>query len=162
MQRFPSLVSPRVCAACFSTIWNRWTTARRFQRRHLACNRCALGCEGGAEDSVEHYVHCPVVAHVASRYLRLRINFNNAKSLFLLSHTTCEDSTTLSCAAILVYATYCATNHYRQKGGASFGTAADALEQHCRQAVEGHSSSAALLDGRWVAEPLPARRRISS
>lgn len=37
------LVAPRVVAACFSTVWNRWTTARRFQQRSHRDNCCQLG-----------------------------------------------------------------------------------------------------------------------
>lgn len=49
LQALRDLVAPRVAAACFSALWNRWTTSRRFQKRHLECNRCVLGCGAGAE-----------------------------------------------------------------------------------------------------------------
>ena len=39
-----SLTTLRVCAAAFGTIWNRWTTARRFQQRYTTANRCVFRC----------------------------------------------------------------------------------------------------------------------
>jgi hypothetical protein len=44
LHELSSLVTPRVWSAVFSTIWNRWTTARRFQQRESSNNVCALGC----------------------------------------------------------------------------------------------------------------------
>ena len=71
--RLGALVPPRIAAACFSTIWNRWVTARRFQRRGLPCNRCVLGCPGHAEDSIEHYSRCAVVWAFAARVMQIDI-----------------------------------------------------------------------------------------
>ena len=62
-----AMVPPRVQAAVFSTMWNRWTTARRFQNRA----KCLLGCAGCAQDSIEHYCRCPTVRAVCLRTLRL-------------------------------------------------------------------------------------------
>lgn len=65
------LSTPRVRAAVFSTIWNRWVTARRFQKRDSAATRCVLHCGPGAEDSIEHYAYCPFTKQLAGRYVRL-------------------------------------------------------------------------------------------
>ena len=46
LQLLQQLAPPRVCAAALSTLWNRWCTHRRFQKRHLVTNRCMLGSEG--------------------------------------------------------------------------------------------------------------------
>ncbi len=54
LEQLRNLVAPRVTAAYFSALWNRWTTARRFQQRHESHNICVLGCGGLAEDSIEH------------------------------------------------------------------------------------------------------------
>ena len=66
-----TLVSPRVQSACFSTIWNRWCTPRRFQKRDSGDNRCLLGCGGCAEDSIGHYARCRAVRRTADSYLAL-------------------------------------------------------------------------------------------
>ena len=71
LRRLKALVAPRVSAACLSTLWNRWTTARRFQQRAAACNRCVLGCGGTAEDSIEHYARCATMRAAARGMLRL-------------------------------------------------------------------------------------------
>jgi len=49
--RLAKLVTPRVHAAVFKTLWNGWCTHRRFQRRHLDTNACFFQCGGEAEDS---------------------------------------------------------------------------------------------------------------
>ena len=59
-------VPPRVLSACIRSLWNGWVTARRFQRHANCCFGCA-----GAEDSVEHYATCPLVAAVAASQLGL-------------------------------------------------------------------------------------------
>ena len=49
LEHLSSLTSPRVRAAVFSTIWNRWCTRRRWQQRHKEENKCVLGCSPTAE-----------------------------------------------------------------------------------------------------------------
>ena len=155
-----SLVPPRVSVACFSTLWNRWTTARRFQQRGSNC-RCVLGCDGEAEDSIEHYACCAAVRHVASRFLCLEPLLGLPE--FLLTDQGHIDKDTLTCRAVLVYAAFMATNYFRAQGPATFDIATDALEQHCMNAASGHPACAKVLDSRWVdvsAESgAPLRRR---
>ena len=43
LQKLLLVAPPRVQAAAFSTIWNRWTTSRRFQATSV--HSCLLGCE---------------------------------------------------------------------------------------------------------------------
>ena len=52
MGRLASLVTQRIASVCSSTLWKQRITARRFQRRAHACNRCVLGFCGAAEDSI--------------------------------------------------------------------------------------------------------------
>ena len=61
------LVSPRVHAAVFGAMWNRWCTVRRFQHR----GNCRLCQQQQTEDSIEHYAFCNTVREVAARRLRL-------------------------------------------------------------------------------------------
>jgi hypothetical protein len=155
LQRLKGLVAPRVAAACLSALWNRWTTARRFQQRAAALNLCVLGCGGAAEDSIEHYVHCPSVRTVARGILRLG---EAGPDRFFLAARGLGDEE-LACLGILVYAAYSATNLFRNRvGRPSKEVAEDALGQCCRNAVQGHSQSSRLLDGRWD-EPLARRPR---
>ena len=71
LQLLSTLAPPRVCAAVFGTLWNRWCTCRRYQQRHSARNRCVLGCGGAAEDSIEHYCRCPVTRQAMERKLNM-------------------------------------------------------------------------------------------
>ena len=151
LQRLTVLVAPRVAAACFSTLWNRWTTARRFQKRHRLGNHCVLGCEGGAEDSIEHYSCCQSVRCVGIKSLRLWPDSD--RCTFMLTDPRIDDEETLTCVAVLVCATYMATNCFRQCGGTDAVTAKEALEQYCRQAVRGHLRSQRVTDSRWTQNP---------
>ena len=66
LHRLSSLVPPRVSAAVFSTIWNRWITTRRFQQKVIACR---FGCGFDQSDSIEHYCRCTVVQQCCRRFL---------------------------------------------------------------------------------------------
>lgn len=67
-------MAPRLIGAMHSTLWSRWTTERRNQRRHANTCRCRLGCPRGpgAQDSIEHYACCPVVRDFGRRKLKLQ------------------------------------------------------------------------------------------
>ena len=70
LDRLRSKIPPRVSAAWLRTLWNGWTTARRFQQGSSAC---LLGCGSriSNEDSIEHYADCRVFRRVAHTFLRL-------------------------------------------------------------------------------------------
>ena len=152
------LVAPRVQSACLSTLFNRWCTPRRFQQRDSHRNRCLLGCPGLAEDSIEHYVHCGTIHAVADTYLHMRQYFPLQAEHFMLASRVLQDGEVLTCMAILTYAAYMATNHYRQSGAVCREVAIESLKQHCRNAVRRHSSSVRILDRRWSMPPGQHRR----
>ena len=161
------LVAPRVSAALFSALWNRWVTARRFHQRHATQNHCVLGCGGAAGDSIEHYCHCRAVRTCAWKFLRVDIS-NLGLQEFLMAEPGPVDPDELTCRAVLVYATFRATNYYRAHGTCAGDIAVAALRQHCKNAVEGHEASRRVLDNRWAAGNLaqeqpraPKRRRTS-
>ena len=147
------LVAPRVTAAVFSTIWNRWTTRRRFQQRSSADNVCLLGCSTGAEDSVEHYSVCPRTRELASRQLRLRLPEQVNLYTFMLCNPHVRSSEDLTAAALLVYTIYRATNHIRHNPLPSGTTLFEALAQWTREGAKGHECSSRILDSRWAASP---------
>ena len=151
LSRLCKLVTPRVNAAYFSTLWNRWATARRFQLRGTPACACVLGCPGLAEDSIEHYARCPTVRTVAAKFLRIEAGGDYDLQRFLITEKGDPDDATLVCRAVLVYATNMATNHFRHRrtGRPDTRQAIDALEQYCRNAVRGHVSSERIIDGRW-------------
>ena len=69
MSEMENLVAPRVAAAVWGLAWNRWCTARRFQKK----DRCMLGC-GRGEDSAEHYMGCSIARKVGWAVLKLPEN----------------------------------------------------------------------------------------
>ena len=146
-KRIQALVPPRVCAAAFSTGWNRWCAARRWQRRDQPCNVCLLGCGGNAEDSVEHYARCQVVLKFHRHMLRIR-NFPLLEAWLGTQSGNVSDAE-LALGAIGAYATYVSTNKARHMGRISPNKALRALQQAAREAVSGHERAMTLLDNVW-------------
>ena len=147
-----SLVAPRIASAVLSTLLNRWCTPRRFQNRDSSLNVCLLGCPGLAEDSIEHYAHCACVRNVACRYLALGHAWHSNLQHFMLADDTLDDSRTLVCMTVLIYATYTATNIVRNKGASPFlqNDAIELVKQCCRNGVMGHSHSTKIINRCWI------------
>ncbi|CAK0838271.1 unnamed protein product [Prorocentrum cordatum] len=60
LRRLRHFVPPRIRAAMINTIFNRWATNRRMRSLREGRRVCVLGCSCTADDSVEHYMRCPV------------------------------------------------------------------------------------------------------
>ena len=69
LKNIATLTTPRVHAAVYGAIWNRWCTLRRFQQR----GRCRLCRKPHTEDAIEHYPFCDTVRRIATTRLRLNI-----------------------------------------------------------------------------------------
>lgn len=142
LQKMGKLVAPRVAAATWGLVWNRWCTARRFQS-HAPC---VLGC-GKGEDSIEHYWCCPVVRETGRKMLRIDADPNLRKANMLGVARFASDAEQ-TCWALLTYGVYMATNATRRHGMHT-GKVQEVM-QHVRQAVEGHKRSTACLNARWL------------
>ena len=139
------LVPPRVQSAVLGTIWNRWCTARRFQ----GSAACVFRCATSAEDSIEHYCRCPITLHVASRYLRLGDSHVNMHTLSLCNPLiTTQDA--LVASALLIYAVYRGTNHYRHQTAGEPQEVYDSLRQWIREGVGRHGASHTILRNLWA------------
>ena len=133
------LVPPRVSAATFSAIWNRWTTARRFQRK----GRCLFGCQQPAQDSLEHYSTCAVIRTAANTHLRLTWNTGSfALADFLLAQPeTSTNLVRLAKQAILLYAVYTVSNTIRHGTQIGHDQGPYMLQQAFWEAVTGHAKA---------------------
>ena len=112
LRQLQSLVPPRVHCSVLSTVWNRWTTARRFQSR----GPCLLGCGECEGDDIAHYCSCAVTQELCKRRLRLDPSVYATLHAWLLVHPyirTKEDLTSLS---LLQYGIYTVTNGRRHQG----------------------------------------------
>ena len=149
LHELSSLVAPRVWSAVFSTIWNRWTTARRFQRRNTSDNVCVLQCSPTAEDSTEHYSRCSHAQQLAVRCLRLdpRSQVNLHTFNLCNPHITTQES--LVASAVLIYSMYRATNYFRRRDIHTNAEIYEALRQWTREAVMGHGISSRILGNIW-------------
>ena len=143
-----SLVAPRVASACFSTIWNRWTTRRRFQQRTSKHNQCQLGCGGDAEDSIEHYSRCARVRNFGARVLKFQSEHISLHTFLLCDPRICTEEE-LTKSALLIYATYRAFNHYKHAAPPTSADVHDALNQWCKEGVKGHTLSSRTLAKIW-------------
>jgi len=144
-----ALVTPRVCAAVFGTIWNRWVTHRRYQQRQSPTNVCVLGCSRRAEDSIEHYARCPCTAQLAAKYLRLHPVYDVNLHTFTLCNPHIVTQEDLAMSALMIYAVYRATNHYRHHNTPCAKEVQQALKQWVREGAVGHSFAMRTLDSRW-------------
>jgi hypothetical protein len=143
-----TLVPPRVRAAYFGTLWNRWATARRFQKK----GKCVLHCSETAEDSIEHYVSCSVVRRFAQAFLRLQLfeSGPKASSVAFMAGPGIDDCDEIIRRAVLVYAVYMATNMGRVRGNLGPMEAAQAMGQFAKEAVAGHVKAMAAVDSAWA------------
>ena len=142
------LVPPRVSAAVWRTMWNGWTTKRRFQ---LAGHRCLLGCQSPHnEDSIEHYARCIVTRNLGQHFVGLpATHYSHWLGNFValgLNHGACDDAT-LTKRAALVYAVYRTTNHLRHHPTGDAQFIMDMAQQYVREAVRGHPQATASVEG---------------
>ena len=145
-----SLVTPRVHAAVFSTLWNRWCTHRRFQQRHMSNNRCVFMCGGQAEDSFEHYCRCPLVHRVSRNVLHFSYPNEVALDMWLLNSYWLDVDDNFRRAALLVYGLYRAFNTIRNNNGISSAKqAVHCIIQLCRQGALGHNECMKVIDTCW-------------
>ena len=145
MSDLRNLVTPRVAAAVWSMAWNRWCTARRFQRK----GRCVLGCSN-CEDSIEHYIGCKHVRAIGWKMLRLEQGEEYEDRKKGLLAADCRGRDERVCLALLAYATQQTTNAARQEG--SCEEPVERLKQWVRRGVEGHTASANVVRRRFLRE----------
>ena len=147
--RLAKLVTPRVHAAVFKTLWNGWCTHRRFQRRHLDTNACLFQCGGGAEDSLEHYCRCTVVLRVARHVFHFSYADQTAFDIWALNSSWLDSPENLRGLALLVYGTYMAFNTIRHNKVSDSHQAFHCIVQHCKQGAMGHAPSMKYIDACW-------------
>ena len=131
LQTIAKLTSPRVHAAVFGAIWNRWCTLRRFQLR----GRCRLCQQPHTEDSIEHYSHCNAVCELATRHLNLCRHKHVNIHTFTCTNALIRTTEQLTRAALLLYATYRASNHQRHTNNSLHDQ--DLYHAMCQWVVEG-------------------------
>ena len=154
---------PRVSAAALSTLWNRRTTARRFQ---LFAPRC-LGCSDTAADSIEHYAHCPLIRSAAETELRLQLREwpHTLGDFMLITRPTCNDPRVtqeriLLRMALLVAAVYRVTGAARRRRPRTTQETHSMVRQALLESVKNHPNAAQELHTVWAPSagvPTPTR-----
>lgn len=144
-----SLVPPRIHAAVLHTIFNGWTTHRRFQKRRSPFNKCVFQCNQNAEDSLEHYCRCDVVLKVARNSFRITYPAEQALSLWALASPYVDIQDNLISVAVLQYGVYNAFNTLKHAPVKDRQQAFYCILQHCRQGVFGHAKCMQHFDSRW-------------
>ena len=149
------LTTPRVHAAVFGAIWNRWCTLRRFQTR----GRCRLCQQPHTEDSIEHYASCNTIRELATRRLGLCRHTQINIQTFTCTNPFIRTTEQLTRAALLIYATYRASNHQRHTDNPLQGEELyNALCQWVVEGARGHANSCKVLSTTWTEQnghPLP-------
>jgi len=143
-------VPPRVQTAVFNTLWNRWVTARRFQRGGQAGDRCLLCCgTPEASDSIEHYLTCPTLLAFARTRMGVHLQpASSASHLFLAAFppNPRRAGQWWAKCALLVYAAYRTTNSARHLPPFSPGEARRALNQALYEGSRNHLVATRLAD----------------
>jgi hypothetical protein len=155
------MVPPRVQAAAFSTLWNRWTTPHRYQERPDGRSGCLLGCRSALDlDTIEHYLRCPVVLEAARLKMGLHLTVDNAwDHLLLAGQPPSPDRADIWWAqcALLVYAVYRTTNAARHAQPLSPEQAIRALQQALYEGARNHLTATCILDSRGQRTTLSRR-----
>ena len=132
------IATPRVQAAVWGWIWNKWATDRRTKQNRSS--RCILCGREGTEDSGEHYCVCPLVAAV----MRKR-NLDPAKFMgrraWGLASVTIRTEDELNTLGTVIYATNIISCRYRHNGRTNQTDDEEviqALLQSKKEAVKGH------------------------
>ena len=148
-RKLGELVHPRVHAAVFSTLWNRWATQRRFQRRLSIENQCVFTSSRTAEDSLEHYCRCPAILRVARHMVHFEYPAEQALNIWALNSAWLDDDDNMRGLSLLVYGAYMGFNSFRHEGVSGVEQAVQCITQHARQGAMGHTLCMEYLDSRW-------------
>lgn len=123
------LFPPRVLASLFRTAWNGWCIAPRFQ----SVAPCCLNCSPTAVDSIEHYVHRPLIRQVGRKL------FGVSPHSFALEGFLCVapnmNERELAVMAVICYAAFRTTSACRGAPPKTPERIYDMLEEHCKTAV---------------------------
>ena len=139
---------PRVRAAVISTAWNRWATERRWQRRNAENKCCVFQCRPEAEDSIEHYQHCPIIQEAHWRHIRLRPDGRGSLlPAWILGRGLCKEDKVR--AAIGAYATYRTFNLQKFGQKLSQEEVIEAFGQYVREAALRHRKAEAIILSTW-------------
>ena len=149
LRELRTLVAPCVSAAVFSTLWNRWCTHRRYQKRHLATNKCLFGCGTQAEDSIEHYFRCSVTKDILGKQLNLQPHLFANVHTATLCNANINDTDRLTTIALLIYALYTTTNRLRLHPLTHDACIQDMITQNMREGAKHHEHATTVLDNRW-------------
>ena len=146
LQTLKSLVAPRVSAAVLSTLWNRWTTGRRFQRQDI----CVLGCSPTAAYSIEHYACYLIIQTAARRFLGLHMRpWPHALCDLMLATgppaAPHPSRANLTRSAILLYAAYAAANTARHRAPRTEAEAIAMIQQAIAEGVRDHPRSQRIM-----------------
>ena len=153
--------TPRVRAAIWATLWNRWTTARRFQQRWAASNVCVFGCSPSAEDSIVHYCRCRLVIAAHKRFLRLHPAADGSLLEGWIFGGAENDPQVHTRYALGAYATYRAFNQFRFNGGSGDSFFYDVFNQLLKEGAMRHTSSEKALASTWITPKAATKQRGS-
>ena len=149
ISRLTKLTAPRVSAAILRTLWSGWCTKRRFGAKG-PCIFCGY-LDG---DSVEHALKCKVLSQFGAEKLALPYHTDPQKrgmSFLILEPALELTDERLVLGALRTAAAYTVHCKFRRNPSrlGSEGAVRKALEQCCKELVQGHAGSTSIYDNRW-------------
>ena len=119
LQWLQTLVPAKIRSAALRTLFNGWSTARRFQYPSSMQHICWLGCgsctrDGG--DSLEHYSCCPISHSILNESMRYHVSSIGSMTFWLLYSEDQRNPEVLALSSLFIYSIYMTTNFYRHRG----------------------------------------------
>ena len=109
LQRLSKLCNPRIQAAIWSYILDRWSTGRMMQQKR----KCLICNDPSTRDEPEHFPYCAVLRPFAASALRVNLRkHGNLQAWTLTSHDYGNDDSLMK-IGIWVYVTYRCYNYLR-------------------------------------------------
>ena len=151
LRELTRLMPPRVIAAVWSTLWNRWHTHRRHGERGIHDDHCHLRCPE-APDDVEHYVCCAVAKRAGRNFLSLREE-QWCKRAACRVDPKSQSPEDLGRIALLTYATYRAVHTCRYTRPATATEGYHLIPSYLSHGAKGDRRAQALLDSSHYRAP---------
>ena len=138
---------PRVAMVLLRTYLYAWTTSRRFQDCHSPCCLCRVK---GAQDSLEHFVFCPVVQEIATKIFKMAPFKDNGCLMSSRRRFLCFEAYTdekLALGLLFLKVIYDLHNHKKHGGGydCNLKDSLDLARTYLYRASRGNSHTEAVV-----------------
>ena len=146
LKQLQSKTNPRITAATWGFIWNRWSSGKRFQKTR----NCVICQHPESKDEADHYPYCTPMRAWAQKTLNIDPTELGNRHAWTLTLPALESNDKLVALGIWVYVTYRCLNHQREHGSPlQHEDLNRALNQWMKEAAKNTPGVATFLKQRW-------------